>query len=93
MPGPCSREFCSVLRDLLDDLAGARVVPVAGDVRLGEDSDESVALDDRQPSNLPLGEQLERPVEVLVRRHGAQVGRRDLADRCALRIQTLGDGR
>lgn len=33
--------------DVLDEVAGTRVVEVSGDVRLGEDADEAVVLDDR----------------------------------------------
>src|SRR5262249_17931168 len=59
-------------RDRFDDVAGRLVLGHASDIRLRHDPDELVlADDDRNPSHLGLSHRLERVIQIVVGRHGA----------------------
>jgi hypothetical protein len=63
-----------LLRDLLDNLACLCVLALAGDVGLGQDSDQTpVFLCDGQPANLVLSHQAHRFIQVLFRIDGHEV--------------------
>src|SRR5438034_5310137 len=82
----------SVLRDLLDQLAGLLRPRFLGDVGLGENADHTaVLLDDRQPPDLMRRHQPQRLVEVLLRVDGDRRRRRDLTRADGLRVLALGD--
>jgi hypothetical protein len=78
------------LRDRLHDLAGLLLLLGERDVRLREDADEPLVLDDRQAAHLVTGHQPQRHVEVVVGCRGHGLARCDLTHGHRLRIHGLG---
>jgi hypothetical protein len=80
-----------LFRDFLDRVTDVLLVAFAGNIGLGENSNQPTVFDDRQTANLVLRHQLECLVEVAVGLDCDRVGRRNLAHWRRLRVLSLGD--
>jgi hypothetical protein len=77
---------------LLDDLAGAALVRMLGDVGLRDDADQTAVLfDDRDPPHLVLRHEPKHLVEILLRVDRDEVGGGNFPYPRRLGISALGD--